>query len=119
MDDMDRAQKLRQMSIGQLVKRISASTLDRDFMGLPETGEIWVRTPENLKDYLAHVLHELREPWRLRCMPSGGRKDDTAYFNIWMKKRDRDFPELRPGYTPPEGGDDDGGDDGAPPPPVV
>lgn len=119
MDDMERALRLRQMSIGILVKRISDTTLKRDYMQMPETEELWNRTPETLKDYLAHVLHELREPWRLRCVPSQGREDDLAYFSHWMHKRDRDFPELRPGHTPPEGGEDDGGDDGAPPSPAV
>lgn len=119
MDEMKRAQRLRQMSIGELVKRISASNLNCDYMGMPETEEVWVRTPENLRDYLAHVLHELREPWRLRCAPTGGRKDDLAYFSIWMRSRDENFPELRPGYTPPKGGEHDGGNDGGPPQPVV
>jgi|GEM_PF-4662919 len=119
MDDMDNAQRLRQMSMGELVKRISASTLNRDFMGMPETEELWNRTPENLRNFLAHVLHERREPWRLRCAPSGGRRDDLAFFSIWMRSRDKNYPELRPGYTPPEGGDDEGGKDGGPPPPAV
>lgn len=114
--DMDKAQHLRQMSIGQLVKTISAAGLKNDFMTLPETGELWNRTPEELRDYLAHVCHERREPWRLKCMPSGGRRDDPAYFRIWTKMRNRDFPDLDPNFVPPTPPDDDGSDGAVVPP---
>lgn len=118
MDDIEKACRLRQMSIGELVKRISAAGLQKDFMDLPEIGELWTRTPEELKDYLTHVCYVLGEPWRLRCMPSGGRRDDPAFFDIWVKLRNRDFPELDPNYVPPKSPDDDGSDGtGAPPGP--
>lgn len=122
MDEMKKVLHLRQMDIGALVKKISASGSKRDFMELPETAEIWNRTPKSLRMYLAYILRELREPWRLHCQPSGGRRDDLAYFSMWTRSRDKNFPELRPGYRPPKKKDDDdddgdGADDGSPLPP--
>lgn len=110
--------RIHSMSVRQLVKRISESGLKKDFMNLPETETLWHRTPEHLKSYLVCVLYERREPWRLRGAPAP--RSDQNYFDHWLAGRDRDFPELRPGYKlPPDKSeeDDDGGNDaGAPPP---
>ncbi|WP_298962944.1 hypothetical protein [uncultured Roseibium sp.] len=104
------------MTIQQLVKRISAAGLKTDFMSLPETEELWHRTPEHLRSYLVRVLYDLREPWRLRGAPAP--KTDQDYFEHWRRGRDRDFRDLDPNYVPPPpDGDDDSSDGaGAPPP---
>ncbi|MBD8877671.1 hypothetical protein [Roseibium polysiphoniae] len=115
----ERAQmRIHGMSLRELVKRISAASLKKDLMSLPETEALWHRTPDELKGYLVRVLYERREPWRLRGAPMP--KSDQNYFDHWLAGRDRDFPELRPGYTPPpDTFDEDNGDDdaGSPPPP--
>mgnify|MGYP000716124983 CR=1 FL=1 len=104
------------MTIQQLVKRISAAGLKTDFMSLPETEELWHRTPKHLKSYLVRVLYDLREPWRLRGAPVP--KTDQDYFEHWRRGRDRDFPDLDPNYVPPKSPDDDGSDGtGVPPGP--
>jgi hypothetical protein len=110
--------RIHNMSMRELVKRISAAGLRNDFMALPETEELWNRTPSELRGYLVHTLYERREPWRLRGAPAP--RSDQNYFDHWLAGRDRDFPELRPGYKlPPDKSeeDDDGEDDAEPPPP--
>lgn len=109
--------RIHSMSVDQLVKRISASELKKDVMSLPETEVLWHRTPEELKDYLARVIYELREPWRLRGAPEP--KTDRDYFNHWVGQRDRNFPELNPDYQPPKGTGEGGGDDAGTPPPSI
>ncbi len=113
--------RIHSLSVLQLVKRISESGTRKDIMSLPETEVLWHRTPEELKDYLARVIYELREPWRLRGAPKP--QTDRDFFNHWVGQRDRNFPDLNPNYNPPEGLEEidpkeesDGGSDGTPPP---
>ena len=110
--------RIHNMGVRELVKRISAAGLKNDFMALPETEELWNRTPSELRGYLVRTLYERREPWRLRGAPAP--RSDQNYFDHWRRGRDRDFPDLDPDYVPPPpplDGDDDGSDGaGAPPP---
>ncbi len=121
MDDLKRALRLRRMSMDALVKRVTSSSTSH---GDPlekygyEVVEIDDRLPSDLRDWYAHILYNLMEPWHLR----GGRGgSDEAYIEHWRAKRDRLHPELNPDYKPPRKGQkgqkDDDGDAGAPLPP--
>lgn len=90
--------------------------MNKDIMSLPETEALWNRTPEELKDYVAYVIYELAEPWRLRGAPEP--QTDRDYFKHWVGQRDRNFPELNPNYQPPPRGEvgEDGENDGTPKP---
>ncbi|WP_306149770.1 MULTISPECIES: hypothetical protein [unclassified Roseibium] len=106
--DETTAERMRKMPMKALVKKVTGAR-DRDYLKLPETEEIWNRLPSDLELWFGLIMKDLEDPLALRCGPID--KSDDGYFEIWRAKRDRYFPETRPGYQPPRDSDETSDDE--------
>ncbi len=85
---------------------LNARHIKNDFLDHPSVALIYLRLPDDLKEWFERVVCLEREPLNLLCGPRD--RSDAGYFEIWRYKRDRDYPDLDPDNpgVGPEGGND-------------